>query len=128
MRLKRLGLKHEQGKHVRKHKLKKDNCDGREHLVHERVAGISAVRTLASRIPVQIRWPFYYTHMGETDPVLEDLRDELRFRDLMWRLKAPMDRQRERVLSHTFPLSEEEVQRVLDEVRRDVEGVDYLPE
>jgi DNA-binding SARP family transcriptional activator/TolB-like protein len=47
------------------------------------------------RIAIDRGWPFYYTEMGLTDPMLDNLREREDFQRIMGDLKAKLDAERE---------------------------------
>jgi tetratricopeptide (TPR) repeat protein len=47
------------------------------------------------QVAIDRGWPFYYTEMGRTDPMLENLRGNQEFEQIMDDLKAKLDAERE---------------------------------
>jgi tetratricopeptide (TPR) repeat protein/TolB-like protein len=73
------------------------------------------------RIAIDRGWPFYYTEMGRTDPMLKNLLGHEEFEAIMGDLKAKLDAEREWVQEMLALPEQERFKRMLMDAERQVE-------
>jgi tetratricopeptide (TPR) repeat protein len=73
-----------------------------EHILYD-FARVNAIRGNTEealewlRRAIERGWVFAYTYMGQADPMLENLREDVAFQELMYDARRDLDRQRDRI-------------------------------